>query len=248
MNGVVVAPGAYRRRRPGRDDAEVTTWCEQSGRPPGVPGGEGWRGSCSPRSVRGAARPASRSPRTAAPARPERRCSRHRSGSTACACPSRTRVRYASSWPGPSTGTATRRGRTWRVELAASLTPEERRVDVVTWAPTTTGRRRARGFDQAELLARRLAREIGRPARPAFGAARRRGPDRRGPRRPPARSGLRAAPGARSFRDALVGAARRRRRDHRCHHARRGGGAAGRGRADRHGRGRRAPALTGRLR
>jgi len=34
-------------------------------------------------------------------------------------------------------------------------------VDVVTWAPTTVPRRRARGFDPAELLARALARRIG---------------------------------------------------------------------------------------
>lgn len=38
-------------------------------------------------------------------------------------------------------------------------------LDVVTWAPTTPARRRARGFDQAELLARRLARDLGRPCR-----------------------------------------------------------------------------------
>ncbi len=53
-------------------------------------------------------------------------------------------------------------------ELAESLAPEERRVEVVTWAPTTTARRRVRGFDQAELLARRLAAEIDRPARPGL--------------------------------------------------------------------------------
>lgn len=34
---------------------------------------------------------------------------------------------------------------------------------VVTWAPTGTSRRRARGFDQAELLARALARRWGLP-------------------------------------------------------------------------------------
>ena len=34
---------------------------------------------------------------------------------------------------------------------------------VVTWAPTTTGRRRDRGFDQAELLAAAVARRWGRP-------------------------------------------------------------------------------------
>jgi predicted amidophosphoribosyltransferase len=35
---------------------------------------------------------------------------------------------------------------------------------VVTWAPTTPARRRDRGFDHAELLARGVARRIGRPA------------------------------------------------------------------------------------
>lgn len=37
---------------------------------------------------------------------------------------------------------------------------------VVTWAPTTPARRRARGYDQAKVLARRVARELGRPCRP----------------------------------------------------------------------------------
>ena len=36
---------------------------------------------------------------------------------------------------------------------------------VVTWAPTTPGRARRRGFAQAELLARALARRWGLPAR-----------------------------------------------------------------------------------
>jgi predicted amidophosphoribosyltransferase len=39
-------------------------------------------------------------------------------------------------------------------------------VDVVTWAPTTPARRRERGFDQARLLARGVARHLGRPCRP----------------------------------------------------------------------------------
>lgn len=38
-------------------------------------------------------------------------------------------------------------------------------VDVVTWAPTTEARRRARGFDQAELLALAVARRLRRPCR-----------------------------------------------------------------------------------
>ena len=38
-------------------------------------------------------------------------------------------------------------------------------VDVVTWAPTSPSRRAARGFDQAELVARALARRLGVPCR-----------------------------------------------------------------------------------
>lgn len=38
-------------------------------------------------------------------------------------------------------------------------------VDLVTWAPTTAVRRRHRGFDQAELLARRTAARCGLPCR-----------------------------------------------------------------------------------
>lgn len=38
-------------------------------------------------------------------------------------------------------------------------------VDVVTWAPTAAARRRGRGFDQAQLLARAVARRLGRPCR-----------------------------------------------------------------------------------
>jgi competence protein ComFC len=38
-------------------------------------------------------------------------------------------------------------------------------IDVVTWAPTSRRRRRERGFDQAELVARHLARQLGVPCR-----------------------------------------------------------------------------------
>jgi ComF family protein len=38
-------------------------------------------------------------------------------------------------------------------------------IDVVTWAPTSAGRRRRRGFDQAQLIARCVARELGVPCR-----------------------------------------------------------------------------------
>ena len=47
--------------------------------------------------------------------------------------------------------------------LLRSWAPGE--VDVVTWAPTSGARARGRGFDQAELLARAVARELGVPCR-----------------------------------------------------------------------------------
>jgi len=47
-------------------------------------------------------------------------------------------------------------------------------IDAVTWIPTTDRRRRERGFDQAELLARAVARRLGRPCRRLL---RRRGDD-----------------------------------------------------------------------
>ena len=47
----------------------------------------------------------------------------------------------------------------------ASLVVEPARIDVVTWAPTTPSRRRQRGFDQAELLARAVARHLRQPCR-----------------------------------------------------------------------------------
>lgn len=47
--------------------------------------------------------------------------------------------------------------------LAAAIDEE---VDVVTWVPTSARRRRRRGYDQAELVARAVARSLGVPARP----------------------------------------------------------------------------------
>lgn len=48
-------------------------------------------------------------------------------------------------------------------ELAALPRPPS--LEVVTWAPTSAARRRERGFDQAELLARALARRWDLPCR-----------------------------------------------------------------------------------
>lgn len=45
--------------------------------------------------------------------------------------------------------------------MAGLAAAEDLVVDVVTWAPTSGARRRERGFDQAELLARAVARRIG---------------------------------------------------------------------------------------
>jgi ComF family protein len=43
--------------------------------------------------------------------------------------------------------------------------PEAPQFDVVTWAPTTSRRVGARGYDQSELLARHVARRLGLPCR-----------------------------------------------------------------------------------
>jgi ComF family protein len=47
----------------------------------------------------------------------------------------------------------------------ATLAGVEAPLDLVTWAPTTPARLRARGFDQAELLARSVARGLHVPCR-----------------------------------------------------------------------------------
>lgn len=49
--------------------------------------------------------------------------------------------------------------------LVNRLVAGGRRVDLVTWAPTSPRRRRERGFDQAELVARHVARQLGVPCR-----------------------------------------------------------------------------------
>ena len=43
--------------------------------------------------------------------------------------------------------------------------PDALTFEVVTWAPTSSSRRRRRGYDQSELLARAVARQLGIPCR-----------------------------------------------------------------------------------
>lgn len=52
----------------------------------------------------------------------------------------------------------------WLASAMAAALPPELPAAVLTWAPTSAQRRRRRGFDQAELLARALGREVGLPA------------------------------------------------------------------------------------
>lgn len=47
--------------------------------------------------------------------------------------------------------------------LAEGFGPRD--IDVVTWAPTSARRRQRRGFDHAELIARRVALQLGVPCR-----------------------------------------------------------------------------------
>lgn len=49
--------------------------------------------------------------------------------------------------------------------LAGRIGDRADEVDVVTWAPTSAHRRRERGFDQAELVARGVAAHLGVPCR-----------------------------------------------------------------------------------
>lgn len=65
----------------------------------------------------------------------------------------------------------------WLSEGMAHLVVSAR-VDAVTWAPTSAERQRARGADQAELLARATARRAGVPALDLL--ERRRGPPQTG--------------------------------------------------------------------
>ena len=59
-----------------------------------------------------------------------------------------------------------RSGVRWLGLAMAGALPPGLDVDALTWAPTSPQRRRSRGFDQAEMLARVLGREIGLPVIP----------------------------------------------------------------------------------
>lgn len=50
-------------------------------------------------------------------------------------------------------------------ELAEAMAARAPAADVLTWVPASPARRRRRGFDQGELLARAIARRLGIPAR-----------------------------------------------------------------------------------
>lgn len=84
--------------------------------------------------------------------------------------------------------------------LAALVDPAT--VDVVTWAPTTPERRRDRGFDQAELLARAVARRLRRPCRRLLQRAA--GPPQTGRTRAQRRHDLGLRPVGRCARRVLV--------------------------------------------
>jgi ComF family protein len=53
----------------------------------------------------------------------------------------------------------------WLAERMAVLAAPDK-ADLVTWVPTTSARRRDRGFDQAQLLAKAVARGLRLPCRP----------------------------------------------------------------------------------
>ncbi len=58
-----------------------------------------------------------------------------------------------------------RRGAVPRAGPAMASLVGDLRIDAVTWAPTSGRRRRARGYDQAQLLAVAVARSLHRPCR-----------------------------------------------------------------------------------
>ena len=116
-----------------------------------------------------------------------------------------------------------------RLQLGAKGT---RRFDVVTWAPTSAGRVRRRGYDQAELLAREVAKQLGVPCRRLLYRA------HGDPQTGRTRMQRLVGPAFRA-RPVSAGSARprrRRRRHHRRDAAQRRAGTARGGRRSRHAR------------
>jgi predicted amidophosphoribosyltransferase len=61
------------------------------------------------------------------------------------------------------TGAKYRNQRSSLTRLANAMATITIDVDAITWAPTSRARRRGRGFDQSEVLARAMARRLRRP-------------------------------------------------------------------------------------
>ena len=90
----------------------------------------------------------------------------HPTASTGGSRPSPTRTPCGIWWPGAKYRGA-RTGWSWLAEALAEVVAEAGgapSLQVVTWPPTTLARRRERGFDQAEWLARRVAAHLSLPA------------------------------------------------------------------------------------
>jgi competence protein ComFC len=66
----------------------------------------------------------------------------------------------------------------WLADAMVARLPTDHGCDIASWAPTTVGRRRRRGFDQSELLARSVARRLGLASAPLL--RRRPGPSQTG--------------------------------------------------------------------
>lgn len=66
----------------------------------------------------------------------------------------------------------------WLADAMVARLPSDHGCDLVTWAPTSSGRRRRRGFDQSELLARAVGRRLGSASAPLL--RRRPGPPQTG--------------------------------------------------------------------
>ena len=83
---------------------------------------------------------------------------------------------------------------------------DQHRIDVVTWAPTSNARRHERGFDQGEVVARHVARQLGVPCRRLLDRHGRRSPSQTGRTRAERLHGVafRARPGLAGRRVLVV--------------------------------------------